>query len=208
MTMLKFKLSIFVTIIFAVTVFGQEEYGIDTNHDLPEGLDVGDKVPHFKAYDLDGNLFDSKETLKEKNIIIIFYRGHWCSECDMYLSNMSDSLNLLSEKGAVVVAITPETPENALKTIENTGVNFIILSDHNEEIMEGFDVIFKVNENYLRKVDSKQGQGTDDINAQDEARLPVPATFVIHCDGKIGFKYFDFNYNNRASVASLISYLD
>jgi peroxiredoxin len=206
--MSKYLLSIFVCLISVSFAVAQEEYGVDTNHDLPLGLNVGDKAPYFKAHDLEGNLFDSKETLKDKDIILIFYRGHWCAACDMYLSNISDSLNLLSEKGAVVVAITPETPKNALKTVENTGVNFIILSDHNEEIMEGFDVVFKVNESYQKKIDSKQGQGIHDINEQDEARLPVPATFVIHRDGKIGFKHFDFDYNNRASVASLISYLD
>lgn len=206
--MLKFNLFAFITLIFVTSAFSQEEYGVDTNHDLPEGLHVGDMAPYFKAHDLDGNLFDSKETLKENDIILIFYRGHWCSACDMYLSNISDSLNLLAEKGAVVVAITPETPKNALKTVENTGVNFIILSDHNDEIMEGFDVVFKVNENYQKKIDNKQGQGIEDINAQDVAKLPVPATYVIHRDGKIGFKHFDFDYNNRATVASLISYLD
>ena len=62
--------------------------------------------------------------------------------------------------------------------------------------------------NFVEKIASKQGQGLHDINKQDEARLPVPATFVIHKDGTIGFVHFDFNYTNRASVASLISYLD
>jgi len=204
------KYILFISIILGSfnSVFAQEEYGVDTDHDLPEGLNVGDKAPHFKAHDLDGNLFDSKKTLKEKDIILIFYRGHWCSACDQYLSNISDSLNLLLEKGAVVVAITPETEKNAMKTAEKFGVNFIILTDHNEEIMEGFDVIFKVNESYQKKVAANQGQGIHDINEQDEARLPVPATYVIHKDGKIGFKHFDFDYNNRASVAALISYLD
>ena len=206
--MRKFTLFVFICFVSFCSALAQEQYGVDTNHDLPEGLKVGDKAPDFKAHDLQGNLFDSKEVLKEKDIIIIFYRGYWCSACDLYLSNLSDSLNLLSEKGAVVVAITPETPTNAIKTVEKTGVNFIILSDHNEEIMEGFDVVFKVTEAYQEKIDSKQGQGLHDINKQDEARLPVPATFVIHKDGTIGFVHFDFNYTNRASVASLISYLD
>ena len=108
--MSKYLLSIFVCLISVSFAVAQEEYGVDTNHDLPVGLNVGDKAPYFKAHDLEGNLFDSKETLKDKDIILIFYRGHWCAACDMYLSNISDSLNLLSEKGAIVVAITPETP--------------------------------------------------------------------------------------------------
>jgi peroxiredoxin len=188
--------------------FAQEEYGIDTDHPLPEGLNIGDKAPYFKAHDLEGNLFDSKKVLKDKDIIVIFYRGYWCSACDLYLSNLSDSLDFLLEKGAVVVAITPETPLNAIETAKKTGADFIILSDHTEEIMEGFDVVFKVNDAYQEKIKRKKDASIRETNEQDEARLPIPATYVIHHDGKIGFKHFDLDYNNRASVAQLIQYLD
>lgn len=194
--------------ISCIILNAQEQYGIDANHQLPKGLDVGAKAPIIKAHDIQGNLFNSKKVLKDKDIIVIFYRGYWCSACDLYLSNLSDSLNYLSEKGAVVVAITPETPENAEKTAEKTGARFIILSDHKDELMKDFDVLFKVSQSYQNKISSKKGNSLEEINNQEEAKLPIPATFVIHKDGKIGFKHFDLDYNNRATVATLISYLD
>ena len=100
--MSKYLLSIFVCLISVSFAVAQEEYGVDTNHDLPVGLNVGDKAPYFKAHDLEGNLFDSKETLKDKDIILIFYRGHWCAACDIYLSNISDSYYLDSGEGVVL----------------------------------------------------------------------------------------------------------
>mgnify|MGYP000400946875 CR=1 FL=1 len=206
--MLKSILVAFTLFIAFADANAQEQFGVDANHELPEGINVGDKAPHIKAHDLDGNLFDSHKVLKGKDIIVIFYRGYWCPACDRHLSNLSDSLQYISEKGAVVVAITPETPENAMTTAENSGANFIILSDHTEELMEEFDVLFKVTEVYQNKISAKRGKGIDEINGQAEANLPVPATFVINKDGNIGYKHFDLDYHNRASVALLISYLD
>ena len=206
--MMKKTLIIFSLIIISFQTIAQEEYGISPDENLPQGLNIGDKAPVIKAHDIHGNLFDSRTVLKDKDIIVIFYRGQWCSACDRYLSNLSDSLDYLLQKGAVVVAITPETPVNALKTKDKTNAEFIILSDHTEEIMDGFDVIFEVTEEYHKKVEDNHEVSIAENNGKEESRLPIPATFVIHHDGTISFKHFDFDYNNRASVAELIAHFD
>ncbi|WP_350340342.1 redoxin domain-containing protein [Paraflavitalea speifideaquila] len=50
---------------------------------------------------------------------MVFYRGYWCPYCNRYLKKLEDSLSLITGKGASLVTITPEKPENIGKTIEN-----------------------------------------------------------------------------------------
>ena len=76
------------------------------------------------------------------------------------------------------------------------------------EIMKDFDVLFHVNEVYEDKIKKSKGKDIAVNNNQEKAKLPVPATYIIHRDGSISFVHFDFDYNNRATVKELISHLD
>jgi hypothetical protein len=43
---------------------------------------------------------------------------------------------------------------------------------------------------------------------QSEAKLLVPATYVINPKGEIVFRHFDYDYKNRASVNAMLAALD
>lgn len=84
------------------------------------GLNVNSKAPMFKAADQDGNMFDLSQQLKKGKVVLVFYRGQWCPYCNKQLKHLEDSLSMITGKGATLVAITPELPENIQKTIEKT----------------------------------------------------------------------------------------
>ena len=77
----------------------------------PKGLSVGAMAPTFKSVDQFSNTFDLEDQLKEGPVGLMFYRGHWCKYCNRQLEELSDSLALIIEKGASVVAVTPEVME-------------------------------------------------------------------------------------------------
>jgi len=83
--------------------------------EAPEGLFINSKAPNFKAKDQAGNEVELKELLKKGKVVLIFYRGQWSQYCNMYLKKLEDSLQFIKDKGATLVAITPELPENILK---------------------------------------------------------------------------------------------
>jgi peroxiredoxin len=74
-----------------------------------------------------------KDLLKEGKVVLVFYRGEWCPYCNKELSRLQDSLQLIKDKGATLVAVSPEKPENVLKTVEKTKAEYSILYD------EGFE---------------------------------------------------------------------
>src|SRR5215831_6223366 len=90
--------------------------------EAPEGLFLNSKAPNFKAKDQNGNPVELKKLLEKGKVVLIFYRGQWSQYCTMYLARLQDSLQLIKDKKATLVAVTPELPENISKTIEKTKV--------------------------------------------------------------------------------------
>ena len=172
----------------------------------PAGLKVGDAAPMFTAKDQNGKTVTLKQALKNGPVVILFYRGQWCPFCNKQLSHFSDSLQMIIEKGASVLAITPETEENVKNTVEKTRSSFSILEDKGMAIMKMYKVNFSVDENTITKY---KGYGIhfDKANGSNGANLPVPATYIIGKDGIIKYVFFNTDYRQRASVYDILNNL-
>jgi len=160
----------------------------------------------FTAKDQDGKKISLKQKLKKGPVVILFYRGQWCPFCNKQLSHFSDSLQMLSAKGASIFAITPETAENIKKTIEKTKSSFPVLEDAGMSIMKMYKVNFAVDENTIVKYKG-YGIDFDKANGSNGANLPVPATYIIGRDGIIKYVFFNTDYRKRASVQDILNNL-
>ena len=185
--------------------YGQEinypKYGIETKDShIPMGLKPGDKAPDFTGYDQRGKWWNLKKLLEKGPIVLFFYRGKWCPVCSRYLNNYQDSLNIITDQGFNVVAITPESIENVEQTVKLHNLTFTVIYDCQEKIMKDYDVMFSVTKAYQDKILTSLSTDIAKNNGRDAARLPVPATFIINREGIIVAVWFDPNYQNRASV--------
>jgi peroxiredoxin len=171
-----------------------------------KGLKVNDVAPNFKAKDQSGKKVSLSKELKKGSVVMVFYRGQWCPYCNKQLKGLEDSLSLLTAKGASVIGITPEKPENISKTIEKTKVSFPIVHDKGLKIMKSYDVSFGVD---APTVEKYKGYGIDfeQANGTNGANLPVPAVYIINKEGKITYRFFDTDYRKRPSVAELLNNL-
>lgn len=185
-------------------------YGINVEKGVPVGLKVGDMAPVFKQKTLDGKELFLPDVYKKGPVILFFYRGQWCPICTKYMAAFQDSLSMLTDKGATVIAVAPETSTNAKKTVDETGAKFHVIPDANGLIMNAFRVSFFVTDEYDQKIIDKYNDGTSigQNNGMKDAKLPVPATFLIDSKGKIRWRHFDPNYKNRASVKSMLEALE
>jgi len=192
-------------ILLSGSLFGQTpdyaRFGIETkDNQTPMGLKVGDKAPEFSGYDQTGKAVSSKKLLENGPIVLFFYRGKWCPVCSKYLNSYQDSLNIITDQGFNVVAITPESIENVEHTVKFHNLTFTVIYDCQEKIMKDFDVMFSVTKEYQELILSKLSTDIAKNNGHDPAHLPVPATYIINRQGFITAVQFDPNYNNRASV--------
>lgn len=172
----------------------------------PEGLKVGDMAPDFSAKDQDGKTISLKEAIKNGPVIMLFYRGQWCPYCTKQMSHFTDSLSMLTAKGASLLAIAPETAENVKKTIEKTKAVFPVIEDAGMAIMKKYKVNFAVDEKTVAKYKG-YGIDFDKANGSNGANLPVPATFIIGKDGKIKYAFFNTDYRKRVSVQEILNNL-
>lgn len=174
--------------------------------EAPEGLFIASKAPDFRAKDQHGKEIRLKDLLKEGKVVLVFYRGHWCPYCNKELSRLQDSLQLIKDKGATLVAVSPEIPENVEKTVEKTKAEYSILYDEKLKIMKAYDVEFEVQENVLTRY-RNSGLDIEKLNGPNGKYLPVPAVFIIDKESTIIYRFFDRDYKKRPSVKDLLEYL-
>lgn len=172
----------------------------------PKGMPVNATAPVFSAKDQNGKNISLLEDLKNGPVVLLFYRGQWCPYCNKQLRGMEDSLKLIRARGATVIAVTPEKPENITKTIKKTNASFSIIYDDGLQIMKSYDVAYAIDEKGAAKYKS-YGIDFDQANGTNGAHLPVPAVYIIGIDGKISYRYFDVDYTKRPSVAEILANL-
>jgi peroxiredoxin len=172
----------------------------------PEGLFINSKAADFQAVDQNGSTVVLKELRKKGPVVIMFYRGYWCPYCNKALNRMNDSLQLIKDKGATLIAITPEGKQGIDSTVAKTGAAFSIISDEGMKISNNYGVSFKVDD---RTVGRYKNAGIDllALNHQKEASLPVPAVYIINRDGAVTFRYFNEDYRKRISVKEILEAL-
>jgi len=174
----------------------------------PEGLFINSKAPDFKAKDQNGNEIVLKDLRKKGPVVIIFYRGYWCPYCTRELQKLQDSLQLIKDKGAQLIAITPERQDGIAKTIEKTKANYSIITDDELKIMKAYSVAYQVDD----KTVSRYKMASIDLAANNGQKagsifLPVPAVYIINKDGEIAYRFFDPDYKNQAPIKDILNNL-
>lgn len=189
-------------IAFTLILFAQIAY----NQEAPEGLFIASKAPDFKATDQNGQEIRLKDLTKKGRVILVFYRGEWCPFCNRFLTRLQDSLSFIKEKGATLLAISPETQENMAKTTEKTKASFSFIHDKDLKIMKAYDVEFEVPENTVTRY-RNSGIDLEKKNGANGKYLPVPAVYVIDEEQTITYRFFENDYKKRPDVKDLLKML-
>ena len=176
------------------------------SQEAPEGLFINSKAPDFKANDQHGKEIRLKDLVKQGKVVLVFYRGNWCPFCNRQLKKLEDSLSLITEKGASVIAVTPEKPEGIAKTVEKTGAEYSILYDDEQKIMKAYEVDFEVPENTIKRYRNTDID-LEKINGRNWKYLPVPAVYIIDKELNITYRFFNSDYKKRPSVQEIVKNL-
>lgn len=190
--------SFVLTIFLSVFLSAQEK---------PEGLFINSKAPDIKGTDQYGNEIRLKDVLKDSFVVIIFYRGEWSPYCIKYLKNLQDSLQLITDKGAKLIAITPEKPEFISKTIEKTKAGFPIIYDKDIKIMKAYAVASEVDERTVSRYKNAEIDLVTATGQKDKIYLPITALYIIGKESTILYRFFDTDYKRRVSVAEILNNL-
>ncbi len=151
-------------------------------------------------------MIDSNDVLKNGKMILAFYRGSWCPYCHLELKFLQDNLSRIKDKNAVLIAISPQTPDHSLSMTEKYNLEFEVLTDHNNDFAKKLGIVFQL-QDFVLPYYRSLGINLSDFNKNEENLLPVPAVFIVDQNKVITFKYLDVNYMNRVEVEELIQAL-
>lgn len=174
---------------------------------VDNSLKVGKKVPNFSLQNAVGKIVELNSLLVESPVVISFYRGGWCPYCNMELRGLQKYLPQITELGAKLIAISPETPDNSLSTTEKNELTFEVLSDSGNKVAKEFGLVFELPEE-LRPIYQSFGIDLPAYNGDESFELPIAATYVIASDGTVIHAFVNPDYTQRLDPEEIINVLN
>jgi peroxiredoxin len=169
-------------------------------------LRPGDIAPAFALPDANGKLVSSVDLLALGPLVVNFFRGRWCPYCVTELEAWRDLFPVLRERGALVVAISPQTVRQNDFAVTQHSLPFPLLRDESAAVAAEFGAAYTVPEamqGYYRSI----LVNIPFINGESSWRLPVPATFVIDRSGIIRWAQGHADFRVRPEPAEVIKAL-
>ncbi|MEV4341394.1 peroxiredoxin-like family protein [Streptomyces sp. NPDC049590] len=172
-----------------------------------QALTAGAKAPCFTLPSATGRTVTLDELLADGPLVLTFYRGAWCPYCNIALRSLQQHHDAITARGARLVAVSPQTPDESLSHAERNELAFDVLSDIGCEAARQFGLAFDLPDD-LAIVYGRLGIDLHRSNAGHARTLPIPATYVIDRDGTIGWAFVDSDYTTRAEPADVLTALD
>jgi peroxiredoxin len=169
-------------------------------------LKAGDQAPDFRLPDARGGFVRLKDLLAAGPVVLSFYRGGWCPYCNLALRALQKALPEITRLSAKLVAVSPQTPDESLSTVEKNELAFSVLSDVGSATAKSFGIAYDLAEE-LRPIYARSGHALPQKNGDESWVLPIPATYVIDRDGTITLAFVDVDYRNRLEPAEILAAL-
>ncbi|MFC5862475.1 peroxiredoxin-like family protein [Acidicapsa dinghuensis] len=169
-------------------------------------LPVGALAPEFALKDSAGRLVRSADLLTLGPLVIKFFRGRWCPYCVTELEAWRDLYGQIRERGALLVAISPETQRQSDFAVQQHGIQFPLLHDAEAKLAEQFGLVYTLPE-YFRQYLKSVLVNLPFLNGESSWRLPIPATYVLGRDGRVLFAEAHADFRVRPEPADVMAVL-
>jgi peroxiredoxin len=172
-----------------------------------ESVKVGDFLEPFTLEDATGTPVGLGQLVENGPAVIVFYRGGWCPYCNLALRTyQQDLLPQLGALAARLVAISPQSPDESLSTVEKAALGFTVLSDPGSRLADRIGIAFDQADDVLA-AQRKLGLDLTKVNAEGAVRLPRPTVLVVDQDRTVRFVDVQPDYTARTEVADIIAAL-
>ena len=123
-------------------------------------LKVGDTIPNFTSKDSNGALFESKNFIGQKPVVIYFYPKDNTPGCTAQACSFRDQYQDFQDLGAEVIGISSDSEASHQQFSKQYKLPFILLSDNDKKIRNLFGVpsgLFGLIPGRVTYVTDKQG---------------------------------------------------
>ena len=166
-------------------------------------LKVGKTLPSFSLKDARGIITPIKNIYSKGPLVITFYRGHWCTYCQLELKEYEILKSEFEKAGATIIALAPDKWNLIKKTKEKLNLSFDIFRDENNNIAKRMGLAFALDSDTLR-IYKKFGINLEESQGNSNNELPMPGTYVVDRLGIVRFSYADPDYKKRAEPSEVL----
>ncbi|MGH7739074.1 MAG: peroxiredoxin family protein, partial [bacterium] len=137
----------------------------------------GQKAPKFTLEASDGRFFKSTDIQPGWYMVLIFYRGEWCSACQNQLLNLKEDFPKFTALHAALVGISVDSVEASAAFNREWQFPFPLLDDAQLRLIDAF--------------------GTRHPKGHDGLDISRPAVVIVDSNGIVRFKYVGRNPIDR-----------
>lgn len=170
-------------------------------------LTVGAQAPRFTLPSATAQHVALDDLLTDGPVVLTFYRGAWCPYCNIALHALQQHHEAITDRGARLVAVSPQIPDESLTLMEKHALAFDVLSDIGSDTAKQYGLAFDLPED-LAAVYDRLGFDLQRVNGGHPRTLPLPATYIIDRDGTIRWAFVDTDYTTRAEPTDILAALD
>jgi peroxiredoxin len=179
-------------------------------------LKIGAQAPAFTLEDARTHKpVSSADLLALGPLVVNFFRGRWDPYCVTELEAWRDLHPQLRGRGALLVAISPQTTRQNNFTLQQHSLHYPLLSDPGAATAEKFGIAYTIPPEHRRYFQSIlinipfNNAGLSYHNATEASwRLPLPAVFVIDRSNNITFAEAHADFRVRPEPADVLAILD
>ncbi len=190
-----------------ITVFFNLFFFLNLQAQIPEVAEdispllIGESIPNLNLENTEGESVSFYSQIKEKNTVLVFYRGGWCPYCNQHLAELGEIEKEILDLGYKILAISPDAVTGLEATGAKNEIKYQLLSDADGEFSKAIGIAFKAPERYEKRLFRVS-------DGKNNGFLPVPSVFVLNTSGEILFEYVNPNYKKRMSGNMLLSVLE
>ena len=152
------------------------------------GPAVGARIPDFEAVDTEGKLRRFEDLRGPRGLVLLFSRSaDWCPYCKTNMADLNTQVEAFRKKGLAVASLTYDSTAVLQDFGKRLGIKYTMLSDPQSKVIQAFGIL---NDNVEK--------GTPQYG------IPFPGTYVINEKGVVTAKYFEEDFRERYSAASIL----
>ena len=177
------------------------------SHVAEHAKNVGEIAPDFRLPNATGARVSLYDMLNNGPVVLSFYRGGWCPFCSLELQALQGILPEIRARGASLIGVSPEKPDNSLTTAEKYNLEFEVLSDQGNRTAREYGLLFTVYEE-MRPLYLEWGFDVPSCNGDASWELPVPATYIVDSNAVVRASFINKDYTKRMEPDDIIAALN
>jgi peroxiredoxin len=169
---------------------------------------IGDSIIPFQSTSAQGHAF-SQEDLKNKRILLKFFRGSWCPYCSRELTMFDEMQSDFNKYNVEVIALSGDSVEEAMAHIKRDNLGLKLLADPQLDVVKKYGV----EHHKALGADSQDVMTVFDLpfpklNQLKFKSMSIPTSLLIDENGIIRWIDQSEDYRLRASNKRIVAALE